>query len=227
MIIAPTEPPTLRAIGTVGMFPEQHGCDISFVARAKMIGIQRKEIRDLFASVEEGRLQRQMDMMTNLDEAYLIVEGEPRWSTDGKLLGKRYGSRTWTEDAYTGVLLGVQHRGLHVLHTKDLPGTIRRVQYLEAWHLKESHSMLGPAVRSGPTTLFGSTPTHREFAVHVLQSLPGVGIKMAQAIFDRYGLPIALTITAEDLMKVDGIGKAKAGKIVRALEDKAASEKIT
>lgn len=223
MIISPTEPPALRAIGTVSMMPEDHGCDIAFVARGKLIGIQRKEIKDLFSSVESGRLQGQMDKMGNLDDAYLIVEGEPRFSTDGKVLGKRYG-RPWTRDGYTGVLVGAQHRGLHVLHTRDLKGTIHLCQYLEKWHMKESHSMLGGAARTGPTTLFGSVPTQREFAVHMLQGIPGVGPKMAGAIFDMYGLPLTLTVTEADLMKVDGIGKSKAAKIVRALADRKATE---
>lgn len=223
MIISPTEPAALRDIGTVSMMPEDHGCDIAFVARGKLIGIQRKEIKDLFSSVESGRLQGQMDKMGNLDDAYLIVEGEPRFSTDGKVLGKRYG-RPWTRDSYTGVLVGVQHRGLHVLHTRDLKATIHLCQYLEQWHMKESHSMLGGAARQGPTTLFGSTPTQKEFAVHMLQGIPGVGPKMAAAVFDMYGLPIRWTVTVEDLLKVEGIGKVKAGKIFRALEDRKATE---
>ena len=223
MIISPTEPPALRAIGTVSMMPEDHGCDIAFVARGKLVGIQRKEIKDLFSSVEAGRLQGQMDKMGNLDEAYLIVEGEPRFSTDGKVLGKRYG-RPWTRDSYTGVLVGVQHRGLHVLHTKDLAATVHLCQYLEGWHQKESHSMLGGAARQGPTTLFGSNPTQKEFAVHMLQGIPGVGPKMAGAIFDAYGLCLELTVTEADLMKVDGIGKAKAGKIARAFSERKPTE---
>jgi ERCC4-type nuclease len=226
VLISATEPAALRAIGQVNEYAEQHGCDIFFVARGKKIGIQRKEIKDLFGSIEYGRLQNQMDKMTNLDDAYLIVEGEPRFSTDGKVMGKRYG-QPWNRDRYVGVLIGVQHRGLHVLHTKDLAGTIHLVQYLEKWHLKEEHSMLRGAARQGPTTLFGSSPTQREFAVHFLTGIPGVGSKMAGAIFDMYGLPLQLTVTVDDLVKVPGIGKAKAARIMRAFQERKASEFVT
>lgn len=225
MLISVTEPPALRAIGQTSEYPEAHGCDIAFVALGKWIGIQRKEIMDLFQSVEGNRLQGQMDKMTNLDVAYLIVEGKPSFSNDGKLLGKRHG-QPWTETRYLSVLISCQHRGLKVLHTDDLAHTIRMCLVLEAWHNKEDHSLLGPAARSGPTTLFGSTPTQREFGIHVLQSIPGVGVKMAGAIFDLYGLPVTWTVTEKDLMKVPGIGKAKAGKIVRAFADRKPTELV-
>lgn len=215
MIIAPTEPPALRAIGDVNMTPEKYGCDIFIIARGQLIGIQRKEISDLFASVEDGRLKVQMDMMGPLHASYVIIEGSPRFTTDGKLMGKRYG-RQWTRDAYTSVLISIQNRGVKVLHSANLEDTIRLCKLVEQWHGKDTHSLIDGA-RAGASKLFGVAPTHKEFASHMLQGIPGVGPKVAGAIYTMFGLPLQLTLTEAELQQVPGVGPKLAKKIHRAI----------
>ena len=214
MLIAPTEPEALRKIGRVSMFPERHGCDVSFVGKdGKLVGVQRKELADLFSSVEDGRLGQQVNMMGGLDAAYIIIEGVPRFTFDGDLVGKQYGQR-WTRNSYEAVLWSVAARGVRVNHTRDLADTIRMLKHLEEWHLKAKHSSLDR--RPGPKTMWGSAPTLREFGVHMLQSVPGLGPELAGRIFDRFGLPLELTVTVKELCEVEGVGKKTAEKIVRA-----------
>lgn len=217
MIISPTEPPELKRLlgGDVNMTPERYGCDIFIVARGQLIGIQRKEIKDLFASVEGGRLKTQMDMMGPLHAAYLIIEGSPRFTTNGKLMGRRYG-REWTRDSYTSILISCQNRGVHVLHSADVAGTAHLCELIEAWHAKETHSLIDGA-RASATKLFGTSPTHREFGSHMLQGIPGVGPKVAGAIYAMFGLPLQLTVTEAQLQQVPGVGPKLAKKIWRAI----------
>lgn len=224
MIISPTEPPELRAIGRVGFYPERHGCDIYFVANGHHVGIQRKEIGDFFGSMEGKKLlPKQLNMMMNLDVKYLIIEGEPKWTMDGHLIGKSFGQR-WTRDSYRGVLLSIAAKGVIILHSKSLADTIEYVRYLESYHKKDKHHSLDG--RDSPFVMFGSTPTQREFAVYVLQSLPGVGPELADRIFNMYGLPLQLTVGVEQLCEVEGVGKKKAEAIVRSLTPKKASALI-
>lgn len=214
MLISSTEPPSLRALGRVSTFPEAHGVDIWFIANKCKVGIQRKEVKDLIASLEDGRLAKEIMQMTNLDYRILIVEGELRFTNDGVLLGRDYGTR-WTHAQLMGALWSVQSKGLWVLWTKNLSDTIGYVKLLEKWFSKSRHDSLER--RTGPTSIWGTTPTSEEYGSYVLQSLPGVGPEIARRIYKMYGLPFNWTITKEDLMKVEGIGKKKAEAMIRAI----------
>lgn len=52
--VAPTEPPSLKAIGKVSSLPERVGADVLFFSRGQKHAIQRKELRDLPADVAEA-----------------------------------------------------------------------------------------------------------------------------------------------------------------------------
>ena len=79
--------------------------------------------------------------------------------------------------------------------------------------MKETHK--GLMTRPKPQTIWGDR-RDKDWACHTLQSVDGVGPEMAGRIFDMYGLPFTMTVSVEDLLKVDGIGAKRAEKIVRA-----------
>lgn len=79
--------------------------------------------------------------------------------------------------------------------------------------MKANHK--GIMTRPKPTTLWGSR-TDRDWAIHAIQSVDGVGPEVAGRIFDKFGLPFECKVTVEELMTVDGVGKGRAEKIVRA-----------
>lgn len=79
--------------------------------------------------------------------------------------------------------------------------------------MKEKHSTLN--TRPKPTTQWGSR-NDRDWAVFAIQSVDGVGPEMAGRIYDKFGLPFRCSVTVEELLTVDGIGKKRAEKIVRA-----------
>ena len=56
MLISPSEPAAIRALGTTCDIPERHGCDVLFVAHGGYWGVQRKELKDFVASVNDDRL---------------------------------------------------------------------------------------------------------------------------------------------------------------------------
>lgn len=212
--VAPSEPIALKAIGKSSSMSEKFGADLWWVAGGKLWGVQRKELKDLLASVEDGRLTREMGMMTRLDYAFLIVEGWPRFA-DGQMLGDGWG-RPWTEAGFYGMLLGIEQRGVSVWRTENLAGTIRWVQTAEEWSRKAKHSSLRAREGIGPGKW--GRPTNREYAVYVMTSFGGVGPELAGRIFDTYGLPLRWTVGVEELMALEGIGKKKAEMIVKALE---------
>ena len=64
LIVAPTEPLQLRAIADrVHMLPESYGCDVLVFAGGLKIGVQRKELRDMLASLDDGSIEAIEDSM--------------------------------------------------------------------------------------------------------------------------------------------------------------------
>jgi ERCC4-type nuclease len=56
--------------------------------------------------------------------------------------------------------------------------------------------------------------TERSRALFLLQSFPGIGPTLAEAIIEHFGrVPLAWTCTKEELMKVNGIGKKRAEEL--------------
>lgn len=175
-----------------------------------MVGVQRKEIHDLIASRADGRLARELAQMKQLDIAILLVEGRLQWTSDGQLLSSR---SKWTRSQHLGMIFSIQSTGIWVHSSSNLMDSREYLEHLERWFQKERHA--GINVRPKPTTAWGQR-TDRDWAVHTLQSVDGVGPEMAGRIFDRFGLPFKCTVTADELQTVGGIGRKRAEKIVKA-----------
>lgn len=216
MLISPTEPPMLKKLGRSSPLPETHGVDILFASNGQWIGIQRKEMNDLIASVMDGRLQREVAMMQcRLAVAMVIIEGQPQWTTEGQYIDKG-GYRQWTVAQHRGVLWSLRQKGIWVDATKSLADTCDTVEMFERWVGKSKHR--GLEHRPGPVAMWGKVD-NRDYACHLVMGLPGVGPELADRIVEEYGVPFRWKITVEDLEKVKGIGKVKARSIWEGLQD--------
>lgn len=215
MLISPTEPPELRAIGTTTFLPEKFGADIAWAMKGGWVGVQRKEVKDFIASIGDGRIGQQISQMQALDHAHLVIEGRVTWTTEGELVnGSGYG-RPLTKAQWRGVVWSIQSRGVHVGYTESLRDTILYVRQLEAWLRKDRHGSLNK--REQVYAPWGK-PGNRDFARHVLMGFPGVGVEIADRIIDKFGgIPLGWTVTVEELLQVDGIGKKKAEVMLAAL----------
>lgn len=216
MLVSPTEPAALRAIGTVSMYPERYGCDLLFIARGRHFGVQRKEFRDLLASMRDGRIGQQVAMMDGLEQAMVVIEGwgGVTWTDDGMLLD---GHVKVTKAQLRGLLWSVRDRGVWVDYTDGLADTIRLVQAFEQWCKKPAHKSLG--VRPGPVGAWGKAG-NREWQMHLLQGLPGVGVELAGRILDEVGMPLEWRVGEDELLKVAGLGKGKIEKMMAAVPQK-------
>jgi ERCC4-type nuclease len=198
------------------MLTETYGSDVMWMTAAGWVGIQRKELKDLIASVRDGRLGMQLSQMQRLSVAVLLVEGKPRFTIDGEMLVDSWGNdASFTKKHYRGVLWSARAAGVHIDFTETLTETIEYCTWFENWSLKERHS--GLRHRPGPDTSWG-TPGHRDYAVHVVSGLPGVGTELAGRVVDQFGIPFGWKITKEELMTVKGIGQKKADQMWKAIE---------
>lgn len=213
MIVAPSEPPALRALGTVAMTPERYGCDLLFASRGRWFGVQRKEFKDLLASMRDGRIGQQVAMMDGLEQAMVVIEGlgSAKWSSDGELLD---GYARVTRAQIRALLWSVRDRGVWVDYTDGLADTIALVTAFEAWCKKPEHKSLN--VRPGPVGAWGKA-TSREWQEHFLQGLPGVGVELAGRILDEVGMPFGWKVGREEMLKVKGLGAGKLGRMMEAV----------
>lgn len=209
MYVSAAEPASLRTLGQYSPLPESFGVDFLIPCPVGMVGVQRKEIHDLIASRSDGRLARELAQMKQLDIAILLVEGNLRWTSDGQLLSSR--SR-WTRGEHLGLLFSVQSSGIWVNSSTGLTDSLEYLRLLERWFQKEKHA--GINVRPKPQTAWGNRD-NRDYAVHFIQGLDGIGPKVAGDIFDRFGMPFELKVTVEDLRSVPGVGPKRAEKIWR------------
>lgn len=218
LLIAPTEPAALKAVGKSSSLPEKFGVDILWFANGKRWGVQRKEYRDLLSSTDDGRLTREAGMIsTKLDHGFLLIEGWPQFTAEGEMIGTGYGRR-WDYKGWVGYLMSAETHGMNVWRTANLAETVRWVQIVEAWSRKKTHSaLIGREALGGG--MWG-TPTNREYGIYLLSSIDGIGPELAGRIYDLYGVPLQWTVTDDDLAKVPGLGPKKIAKMRRALEVK-------
>jgi ERCC4-type nuclease len=228
-IVAPTErDPHIHGLsqpdGTVSMLPERHGCDILWRARGEWWGVQRKEIKDFIASIQDGRLAREVAMMKRLPIKVVIIEGRLKFTTDGTLLiGK------WTSDItrtqLEGMVMSLMEREVHVVWTDDTKDTARWTRTFAGWSQKPRHHALSR--RPGPVSPWGHV-SDEDWAVHLLQGFDGLGSEKARAIVRHYGgVPFSWSVTERELMEVPGIGKVLARRLIAALEHGAEGEAST
>lgn len=218
MIISPTEPPSLRALGQVSMLPEQFGCDLLFSAQGGWGGVQRKEFKDLLASISDGRLGEQvLKMGDGLAYKMIVVEGltSARWTLDGELVGNKWARVN--RAALRKLLWSIRAAGVWVDWTDNVTDTGELALAFQDWCRKGTHKSLN--VRAGVRSSWG-TANNRDYQAHLLQGLPGVGGELADRILDTVGMPIGLKPGAEkQLLTVKGLGKKKLAGIMAALDE--------
>jgi len=221
VLISPTEPQQLRQqlddIGSTSSEPERHGCDFLVLAGKHRIGIQRKQFpNDLLNSLDDGRLYQQLQMMGGLKQVLLVLEGYGEWTSDGVLLGDSW-SRLTLHQLHGLFFTLMFEFGVPVLWVRGLTETADLIRSLEKWVKKGKHTSLKR--RPGPTRNSWGKVGDQGFGLHVLQSFPGIGPDMAKKMLDANGgmVPMTWTMTYEEMLAIDGIGKKTAERLQEAL----------
>ena len=166
--------------------------------------VERKTIRDLLSSVFDGRLFDQCSRLEkNFRHPLLIVEGnidEVEEVVENPMI-------------FYGALSAVAiDFGIPVIPT---PSALHTAKLLFAMCRRDS-AKGGPYLKK-----IKKSSDLQAQQLSVLCSLPGVGEKFAARMLERFGTPLnALSATAAELAKVEGMGGARAKKIRRALDSR-------
>lgn len=206
-------PPELRALGPTSNLPEEFGVDFMWATPTGMVGFQRKAFPgDLLASLNDGRLGKELAQMKALTVAGLILEGRPMFSEWGDLLFS-YGSMTQAQIVNLQYSLMVNH-GLVLLWTETPAETAKTLQTLYAYSSIGKESSLMKRVDKSK---WGKSDA-QDFATFLVESVPGVGHDKARKIVRAYGggLPVKWHGTREKLLEIDGIGPKTADSIIAA-----------
>jgi len=218
MLISPTEPKPIKALGKVSSTPEKFGADILVIGNKKRIGVQRKQFPgDLLSSLTDGRLYDQLPRLMDLDLALLVIEGHGRWTEDGELIGD-WKTERFSMHALDSLRFTIQFEfGIPTMWVRDMNATVATLQHLDAWAQKTKHTSL--ARRPGAKTSAWGSATKKHVAQHIMQGFPGIGADLSARIVEKFeGAPLTFTCDVDELMKVEGLGKKKAADMLGALE---------
>lgn len=191
MLISPTEPAVFRALGTVDPLPEEHGCDFLWLAHGKWVACQRKTHADYVANKWDGRLSDLYHKSMELGRVVLLLEG------------------FFWEDFSIGEQLGVQEVGFWIVQTVNIEQSVVALRHMEVWFNKAEHG-----------SLFVPPRSKEPVGVQQWRTL-GAGPKTARMLCEEIGSPFVLRddLTVEALVKLDGIGRKTAEKLLKAGRD--------
>ncbi|MDH3313291.1 MAG: helix-hairpin-helix domain-containing protein [Nitrosopumilus sp.] len=166
--------------------------------------VERKSIRDLMASVFDGRLFDQCSRLKeHFENPIVLMEGnvdEIEEITENPLIF--YG-------AISTVVLDFK---IPIIPTPSATHTAKLL--VSMCSRKESHK--GPYLKK----IKKSTDLEQQ-QLSALCSLPGIGEKFAIRMLEKFGTPLKVfTATTADLTKVEGLGEARAKKIKNMLDSK-------
>jgi len=159
---------------------------------------ERKTIHDLCISLIDGRLFKQALRLLQIDfHPVILLEGK---SSDMQAVGVR-------REAVQGALITLSvFFGLPVLRSLDPEETVRLMRYT---------AEQGMRLAEGGVQRFGYRPKGKKARqLYVLQSLPNIGKKRAEALLEHFGgIEAVMSASEEELVEVSGIGAPIAEKI--------------
>jgi len=188
----------------VGMGVEMKTLPIGDYIVAPETIVERKSIKDLMASVFDGRLYDQCNRLKeNFEHPIVLVEGnvdEIEEITDNPLVF--YG-------AISRVTLEFK---IPIIHTPSASHTAKLLVAL----CSKKDGPTGPYLKK-----IKKSSNLETQQLSTLCSLPGIGENFAVRMLEKFGTPLKVfTATTSELAKVEGLGESRAKKIKNMLTTK-------
>ncbi len=221
-LLSPSETKLAEKLGDnaiVSPLPEEKGADILIYTKSGLAGIQRKECpNDFLSSFTDGRMARALALLsTGCKYPMLIREGRFKYYPDTRVaLGTRKPSR-FTKSHIFGMLNDILLvRNIMVVDTEDIDDTIMYLRSLADFLSTTKH--LGLYSRPSAKGAW-YVPTARDIDLWLLQSFPGIGPALADAIIEYFDgkIPITWTCTEEELAQVPKLTAKRANIMYNTL----------
>lgn len=175
--------------------------------------IERKSVDDLINSIYDARLFIQVDeMRKHYSRPVVIVEGSSASISSIDKPSVLYGAVA---------SLAVEFRVPVVFTPSYMHTAVAIVALARHCSRKEYKEPMIKRIRKG------KYESLREEQLSIVASLPGIGVRLASRLLDRFGSPIGIfNASVADLARVEGVGYAKARKIRYALDASVSSKDV-
>ncbi len=182
--------------------------------------IERKTIHDLINSIYDGRLFIQCsDLVAHYSKPLLIVEGDlvdldtrEKIETDSKLIVDKI------RVAYDTLIKVALDFRIPILYTPSIFYTAELLVQLASTRFGDKND--GPLLKK----IKKSNPFYIQ-QLYVLTSLPGVGVKLATRMLEKFNSPKnVLNASIAELARVPGLGNSRAEKIRKILDSSISNE---
>lgn len=174
---------------------------------SERVCLERKVISDFLNSIIDQRIFSQLENLANsYEKPVLIIEGNP------ELL---YLERNIHENAIRGALssIAIDYK-IPIIWTQNPRETAAQIFWIA--YREQIKEKRGLQIRSCKKT--AELPRMQEFLV---AGLPHINAKLSKRLLKKFKTPRKIfTASEERLMKVDGLGKEKARKILNLLNSK-------
>ena len=161
----------------------------------KWVCITRKTIPDLLASMGKAFGKQLLTMSESYEYRILLVEGN--WRTIDGYIETDRGIQRWHDSAANNYIRSWQDRGVTIERTANEGHTIRRLNELYAYYMRDVHA--------------GGLPKKIEGDPRLLAFGEGIGAKMGKKLLERFGsLRGVACADVGQLIQVEGIGKGRA-----------------
>ena len=171
-----------------------------FVCEEKGIVIERKTVEDFVGSFRSGRIVKQLQQMEQFEHKYLIIIGA--WKD---LYFKKV---TITKEQICGMLSSIAVRYnakmVHVDNENDFVRVVAKIC---------DKTDDGKSINIYDTDLLKSNIKNEDILVMMLACVPGISVKTAKKILDKFDFFGLVNCSEEDLISIDGIGKKLAEKV--------------
>lgn len=180
----------------VGMF------DVADFFVGNILGIEYKEPPDFVGSIKSGRVFQQVqELKENFAQPTLMIGGS---------LGDLLSPQVRRGMNAASVLAAAC--SIHAKH--EVP-----VFFADQYFGQSLKSLCKKAVDKQPTayTPVRKSANSKDLQLHLVSSLPGVGMERAQTILDRYGTPLRAFKNIHNWSELHGIGSKTTDKVLEVL----------
>jgi ERCC4-type nuclease len=197
---------TVKFIHDEGVFVELRALPIGDFLCSSRVVVEVKRSYDFVSSIIDGRLLYQLkEMKENFEKPVIIIEGSHEDDSRGM-------PRSVHPNAIRGMLAAIAvSYGIPIINSKnpmDTAGILVAIAKRER-DMKIPEPSLHP---KKPVTM-------KEHQEYVVASLPGIEIKLAKALLEKFGsVNEILNASEEQLQKVHLIGPKKAAAIRKILD---------
>ncbi|MEM0453931.1 MAG: ERCC4 domain-containing protein [Sulfolobales archaeon] len=169
--------------------------------------IERKRVDDLVRSVFDGRFFDQIEKLSGICEIPIII-------IEGDLSDIRSLTSKWR--SIEGALItAIINFGVIPYYTKDNKHTAEVIR-----HIAEKFKSEVSFKSYFRKTLKPKVDDIRVWQLYVLQSLPGIGIKTARKLLEKFGnVRAVFNASLSELSMIEGISEEKASRIIKIITE--------